>query len=209
MNRVWRKIVMRTIFIACIFLLASEALSAQQRVTKGQEPPSWPPATGKSEFILTPSHRSQSHSLKELIDQSVIIVDASVQEVLPARVLQHRLETDSVLSVNRVIKGSATLKSFVVSQNGGVVGGFTQEPRQYSMMQAGEHYLLFAKDEARTLPPVRDLPRYAIAGVWIGAVNVDIIGRLHFARGTPAALREQHDGTAANDFIAHLGALLP
>jgi hypothetical protein len=76
---------MRTTIAVCVFVLAGHTLSAQRqsRVIKGQEP-AWPPATGKSTFILSPSRRSQPHSLKELIDASQIIVDATVQEVLQA-----------------------------------------------------------------------------------------------------------------------------
>jgi hypothetical protein len=177
-------------------------------VIKGEEP-TWPPASGKSTFILSPSRRSQPHSLKELIDASQIIVDATVQEILPARVFPHRLETDVVLSTNGVIKGQETLNAFVVSQSGGVLGGFTVEPTQYSMMRVGEHYLLFGKQEARTaLPSVRGLPRYAITGVWVGGVGIDSDGRVHFARASHPILQQQYDGIEASDLIRQVTALL-
>jgi hypothetical protein len=159
---------------------------------------------------LTPSRRSQARSLKELIDASKIVVDATVQEVMPARVLPHRLETDSVLSADHVVVGPKALDAFVVSQIGGTLGGFTEVPTQYSMMHVGERYLLFGKEEVRpNLPSVRGLPRYAITGVWVGAISIDSGGRIHFTRASHAALHQQYDGIDAGNLISQVITLLP
>jgi hypothetical protein len=115
-----------------------------------------------------------------------------------------------VLSTNGVLKGPETLNGFVVSQSGGVLDGFTEEPTQYSMMRVGEHYLLFGKEEARTaLPSVRGFPRYAITGVWVGGVGVDSNGRVHLARASPPILHQQYDGVEASDLIRQVTELLP
>jgi hypothetical protein len=199
---------MRTTIAVCIFVLVARALSAQDRVIKGQEP-AWPPASGKATFILHPSRRSQVRSLQELIDAAQIIVDATVQQALPARVLPHRLETDVVLSTNRVIKGPGTLTAFVVSEPGGVVGGFTEESRQYSMMQTGEHYLIFGREEDRTtLPPVGSSPRYEIVGIWVGGVRIDNVGRVHFAQASPPIF-QQYEGILVSELIRQIMPLLP
>ena len=199
---------MRTTVAVFIFVLVAQALSAQDRVIKGQEP-AFPPVSGEGQFILHPSRRSQSKSLKELVDASQIIVDATVQQVLPARVFPRRLETDVVLSTNRVIKGPEALTAFVVSQNGGVVGGFTEEPRQYSMMQTGEHYLIFGKGEDRQL--FRPLAAYHVTKSQASgsAVSVLIMSAACILRKRRLRYFRQYEGILASELIRQITVLLP
>jgi hypothetical protein len=201
---------MQMAIAACLLAAAGGILSAQTggRAIRGQQPP-WPPASGKAGFTLTVRPNFQPQSLKDLSEKSLIIVDARVQQVLPARVLTHRLETDVVLSTNGVIKGPVSLGSMVVSQCGGVLGGYTEEPMQYSMMHLGERYLLFGNQEDRTsLPTVLGLPRYSIAGEWVGIVAVDGNDLVRFARASSQMLHQQYDGMALKNFVGQVAALL-
>ena len=205
---------MREAMIVCLLAITGNVLSAQGRVLKGQEP-AWPPTAGKADFTLSVAPRFQAHTLPELIQKSSIIIDATVRQRLPARVLAHRLETDAVLSINAVIKGPPSLGikgpvgDVVVSQPGGILGGYVEEPRQYSMMHVGEHYLLFGREETRTtLPSVDGLPRYSITGQWVGSVSVDGNGVVRFTRASSQELHQRYDGMRLGSMVSELTALV-
>jgi hypothetical protein len=152
-----------TSFVSC-FCLSLMTLWGQGRVVRGQVIP-WPPTSGTSHFILDPAPGSQPQSLSDLCTSALVIVDSSIQAVLPVREIlaSRRLETDVVVVVNNVMKGPRDIKNFVITQRGGVLGGYVELPTQYGLMRTGDHYLLFVENDRRpNIPPVQGLSRYWI-----------------------------------------------
>ncbi len=160
-------------------------------------------------------------SIEELCDSSILIAEAYVQSVLAPRegvknlsgigILQEGsfpffrfLETDSILEVSRVLKGSESIPQVVISQKGGVVGSYSELPIQYHLMQPAERYILFLADEARTdLPDVRGIPRYALNGSWTGLFRINE-NVLHLSPDTADVIREQFDGRSSQDVITEI-----
>lgn len=163
-------------------------------------PPPPPPTTGIT-FGLALSLGNVPGSFEELCDSSVLIVEAHVQSVLAPTENLRYFETDSVLSVDRVLKGPESIRQVVISQKGGVLGQFRQLPHQYDLMQPGEHYILFLADETEThLPDVAGIPRYALNGAWTGMFRIDESG-VHLSPDTADVIREQFDGRSSDDMI--------
>ena len=124
-----------------------------------------------------------------------------MQSVLAPTENLRYFETDSVLSVDRVLKGPESIRQVVISQKGGVLGQFRQLPHQYDLMQPGEHYILFLADETEThLPDVAGIPRYALNGAWTGMFRIDESG-VHLSPDTADVIREQFDGRSSDDMI--------
>src|SRR2546423_7212230 len=89
--------------------------SAQNRSTSPD-----PPTQGTAQVFLTPSFVPKD--LAGLVEESDLIVDASVETILVSRwtnpAKPTSLETDVLLAVTKVFKGSATAK-IIVGQPGG------------------------------------------------------------------------------------------
>jgi hypothetical protein len=197
--------------LVCGTAIATNTALGQPRVPRGALPP-WPPATGTSHFTITPNPKSQATSLEELYNLSDLVVDGTVQTVLPVRLMvSRRLETDILVVANRVFKGSPAAKRFALTQRGGVFGGYQEITDAYAPMKPGEHYLLFAITDPRPeIPPVvgaEDVPRYLIEGEWVGMFNVDAAGAIHLSPGAPRALHTQFDGTSQVQVLNALAAL--
>ncbi len=196
-------------------------------------PPSWPsnsvslalplagPPPDSVSFSLPHAPGLLPRSIEELCDSSILIAEVYVQSVLSPRegvrnlsgigILQEGsfpffrfLETDSILAVSRVLRGSESIRQVVISQKGGVVGSYSELPIQYHLMQPAERYILFLADEARTdLPDVRGIPRYALNGSWTGLfrINENI---LHLSPDTADVIREQFDGRSSQDVTTEI-----
>jgi hypothetical protein len=194
-----------------MFLVPLSSMNAQARPIRGQEL-QWPPKNGTTYFTLTPAPGTKPPSLKELCESSILIVDATVREILPVRVLvkSERLETDVVFVTNRALKGSAPPSQLlVVTQRGGVLGGYTEQPTQFSLMQPGQHYLLFLMDDKRpNIPAVTNVPRYWIVGEWVGNFLADKDNRIHLSKGAPANLTNRYENLAEDQVIAEVTELL-
>ena len=166
----------------------------------GRVPPP-PPPTGIT-FGLSFALGYMPGSFEELCDSSVLIVEAHVLSVLAPTENLRYLETDSILSVDRVLKGPESIRQVVISQKGGVLGQYRQLPYQYNLMQQGEHYILFLTEETETnLPDVAGIPRYALTGSWTGIFQIDDSG-VHLSPGAADVIREQFEGRSSQDVIA-------
>lgn len=191
-------------FIVCGIVVSSA--SAQPRVIRGSEP-TFPPATGTSTLMVNVAPGAMPDSLEMLADRSELIVDGYVQSNLIPWINGHSLQTDAIFLVSRVLKGPPLTEQIVVSQTGGVLGQFRQAPKQYSLMQTGEHHILFLAQDARLNGPDRNgLPRYWVQGAGIsGLLRVDV-DRIHVSQGAPAVFRGRYEGMNFAQAIAIITA---
>jgi hypothetical protein len=150
-------------------------------------------------------------NLPDLADSSILIIDGTVGELVVPRVLGfHNLETDAVISITTVLKGSQSLQRITVAQRGGTIGQFTSQPTDYSMMKLGERYILFLTEEKRpNLPQVSVAPRYAITGAWAGLFRVDQQGKMVVKFSGPQGLLK-YNGMAVSALVGELSkAIMP
>jgi len=188
-----------TIFIV-FGMMASSALA--QRVIKSAEPP-FPPARGTASLTLNVNPDVDPDSIEALANQSQLIVEGYVQTVFPPWIWERSFKTDAMILVTRVLKGSLSGEQLVVSQNGGVRGDLKILPTQYSLMQTGEHYILFLRDDPRSYAPKHvGIPRFLIAGGGVaGTVRVD--GKtIHVSEGTRDVFRNTYEGMSADETLA-------
>ena len=190
-----------------IFRQSAVSRASDQAITEprgaGLAPPPPPPSTiGVFTSGLTLALGDVPLSFEGLCDSSELIVEAHVQSLLtPTRNLRY-LETDAILSLDRVLKGPESIRQVVISQKGGVLPQFRQLPYQYNLMQPGEHYILFLTEEMEThLPDVPGIPRYALNGSWTGMVQIDESG-VHMSFDTARIIREQFDGGSSQELVA-------
>jgi len=194
------------IIVTILLVLVATGFVYGQRVRAG-DTPAWPPANGISRFTLHQPENYAPRSLEALSAQSPLIALATVQQTI-VRVLDHRLETDVVVRLDRVLRGPAGLKTVVVSQRGGVLGGYQELPLQFDLMKPGEQYFLFATEDKRTnMPMVSGSPRYWITGEWTGNPHIETQG-IRFQSTAPGELRGRYEGMDLNHFLAEVTAVL-
>ena len=170
-----------------------------QRVVKGAEPP-FPPQHGTASLIVDVNPDALPDSIEKLADRSMLIVEGYVQTVFPPWIRYQSFETDAMILVTRVLKGSLSGEQVVVSQAGGILGDVKILTDQYSLMKTGEHYILFLQDETRTFAPVHPgIPRYSIIGASIsGAVRVD--GQnIHVNEGNGDVFKKKYEGLSFDE----------
>ncbi|HWB87284.1 MAG TPA: hypothetical protein VG675_24290 [Bryobacteraceae bacterium] len=133
-------------------------------------------------------------SLNGLLNKSSLVVDATVQEVLPARIMSsRRLETDIKIKINAVLKGPRITGPVVVRQFGGSIGKYTEYTTQYDLMKVGEHYIVFLSvDDRPGIPPIAGARRYAPIGEWHGLFQVLPDNTLSLPEATPDAIRQRY-----------------
>lgn len=203
---------MKTHGIRIALIAASFNLGAQSQ-TPGSNPQSWtpppvPPGVGLIKLNVMPVPRS----LKELVDSSSLIVEGVIGKVMPARGSgQTLIETDSVVNIVQTLKGSAGNPTIVISQAGGTVGDATGQPTQYSLVQAGERYILCLKEDNRTtVPPVAGSKRYGIVAAWSGLLFVGADGLMHTDPKYKDPLRKTFEGMSKASMIDLINnALVP
>jgi hypothetical protein len=201
---------MRTILSAIVLAIVTLTPTAAQRVVGGTAP-QFPPAKGTAILHRTLPPRYIPDSLKGLVDQLSAIVEAYVQITLPPQEIPaSSLFTDAVLRVVRMFKGPANLTAIVVGQQGGTVGAFTIKPAQYDMMQPGEHYILFLRDEnRRNLLERPGMVRFALTGEWGGSFRIRDDNTIKLARATSSALRAAYQGKPADQVVNELLNVIP
>lgn len=168
--------------VLVVFAIASIALVGKLRIDGAQA----------GRFVLDGPLPPQS--LEEMCRNATLIVEAYVQRVYDSTALEPKspiLATDSLLSVARTFKGNAP-SLIVVSQ----IGGPTQNPSQYSMMKAGERYILFLnKPDLRglaVLPDREGLPRFSSLG-YVGVFKLDG-EKTRLSPDLPDRFRKTYDG---------------
>ncbi len=191
------------VLVAC-FTAASFAIAQTNR--RGINDP--PPRHGRAFLISEPSFVPLS--LEDAVRKADLAILGRVESVLPSRVHGNdpfALETDSVVSVLRVLKGSvAPPTKVLVSQPGGERAGFKLVPTQDQLMQAGQEYVLFLTQDERPMLPKSGMARYALTGEWSGKFAVEnskIRTSPHSAKGICS-----YEGWDAGAFIARVAALV-
>ena len=182
---------------------AKRSLGSRQRLP-------WPPAEGTTHFMLTPAPGSQPQSLRELADASLLVVEGTVQAVLPVRQVTQHLETDVVILISRVVKGPNISGGIAITQFGGVLGKYTEMPSSVFAHENGENTgSLFLTQDKRPSPEVPGIPRYWIVGQWVGDVRTDGASAVHFNHGAPDSLRQRYEGMNQTQFMLELLPLIP
>jgi len=128
--------------------------------TNGQEVSAWRDARS-SEAQALPDNRAVGCallvidtfdvplSLKELYDLSDVVVEGVVAATFPSREIGRGLETDALIDVTSVWKGSNTIRQVLISQAGGTRGRFCIAPTQYALVRPGEKCILFLREDDR------------------------------------------------------------
>jgi len=167
--------------------------------------------TGDTALLhVSPAPGQIPHSLKELCNASSLIVECTVRTTLSPREPSARsLETDAVISVNRTLKGSVTVKEIIIAQRGGFRGDLNIRPAQYSLVQPGEECILFLTEDSRPkIPPAAGgLKRYLVTGIWSGLFTFEG-GRMRVKADEPDPLRTKYQGLTLDQVIAEVTAAL-
>jgi hypothetical protein len=194
--------------LACVMLLLAGTLHAQgPRLGRG-EVPAFPPERGTAQFIsdlapLPPNFHGEM--LEYLVRASNLIIAATV-ESSSAHVNGRHVETDVVLRIDAVIKGTATASRVLVAQLGGTIGEYRELTKQYALMQPGERYILFLQDDRRNqLPPEPfDTRRYSITRLWEGTFRIDDEQKVRLAPAASAVMREKYEGMHIDEAMTHI-----
>jgi hypothetical protein len=182
-------------------------LTQESRVRRG-EPSAFPPERGTAHLIidlapLPPNFRGEM--LEYLCRSSDLIITGTVESV-STRVSGQSVETDIVLRIDSVIKGTQTTSRVVVGQPGGTIGQFKVITSQYSLMEPGQRYILFLQEDRRNQFPSEpfDIRRYAITRRWEGTFQIDDEQKVRLAPAAPAVLREKYEGMRIDEVMTHI-----
>lgn len=183
---------MRSLSMWMFLIIATVSPSAAQGTATREEPR----PRGPGKLIITPIPKQVPTSLKELCDSSTIIVEGIVQTTLTSRETSPgSLETDVVVAITQRFKGASNHDRIVVAQRGGTLGNLDIRPTQYSIMQPGEHYLLFLIEDKRPNTPAVGLSRYLVTGIWSGLFGFDAEGRMRVSAEVRDSLRQRFEGS--------------
>src|SRR5262249_51466550 len=130
-------------FVCWLFvILLTGMLHAQAGRVRRGELPDFPPKTGTATLIvdLSPLPPSFNGEMLEYLCNSSSLIITGTVESSSVWVNGRGLETDSVLGIDSVIKGTEAASHVVVSQSGGTMGEFKIVTEQYSIMKGGERY---------------------------------------------------------------------
>lgn len=131
-------------------------------------------------------------SLKQLADMSTLIIEGVVAKVMPPRTDRQVTETDSVITVAQILKGSDAGPEIVISQLGA-----GEESTQYSIVKVGERYIFCLEaDDRTTVPPVAGLKRYNVTAAWSGLLLVGADDLVHTDPKYKDVLRKKYEGTS-------------
>jgi hypothetical protein len=153
-------------------------------------------------YVIDASSMETIPSMKELIRRSKLIIDGTVEKVLPAERLNQdqpiSLNTRSIITINRVIRGELPngQKSVTVIEPGGKLEGYEIVNKSHPVAKSGERYFFFLKPNDRP-GFVKDPknPLYVVVGD-VGRVNVSEKGTIKFLPNATPELRSFNDGDA-------------
>ncbi|MFN3322566.1 MAG: hypothetical protein ACK5AZ_03635 [Bryobacteraceae bacterium] len=131
-------------------------------------------------------------------------------KVYPARETSPRaLETDALITVTDVLKGSKSIDRIVISQGGGSKDGLVINPVQYSLAEVGVRCLWFLQEDKRLDAPARDgVNRYFVTGSWPGMLCAED-GRIHVQTRHVDWFRAQYHGKGLDEVKAEVLSVLP
>ena len=194
---------MKFIVGALAFAMIPAGLAQSSRVVGQERNPNQPDV---AEFTLTPVR--QYTSLKDLVEDSDLVVEGDVAQVLAARETNphtHSLATDMLFKTIRVLKG-ANLTQVLVFQNGGSLGVYQRIPKQFHLMKEGEHYILFLTRDRHQTPSPTYGSLYEITGGWPGLFKVNH-GQLELSPATHPDLQNRYEGKAASTLLSDIKGL--
>jgi hypothetical protein len=169
-----------------------------------------PSAPDVAHFTATPLRVYDS--LTDLYMDSDLVVQGEIGRVLPARDVSrstrsHTLVTDLVLNVTMTFKGPA-MSEVAIVQLGGKQGNRERIPDQYRMMRAGEHYILFLKQDPRSQSvALAGIPTYAVTGAWAGIFEL-VNNTLQLSPAANPSLRDRYQGKPRDVLLTDLGSLV-
>ena len=198
--------------VICSVIVIAVLLTA---ITAISVPLQSPPAQGVFTSIVSPP---SGFSLKGMSEQSELIIEAHVQSVFASEDIgtgQSHLETDSLILVDRVLKGPQPSPSqVVVAQVGGTKSGVEVKNVDQDLMKPGEHYVLFLQ-KIESLPPSPErtstlkirgnIPRYEIYYKQIGLFQVV---NNQIRSGKASDFRSAFNSMSLTDFLGRVTNLL-
>jgi hypothetical protein len=199
----------RLSFVCFLFVILFAGMLHSQdgtgRVRRGETPP-FPPANGTAIHIVDlapPPPNFNGDMLEYLCNSSPVIITGTVEST-SVWVNGGGLATDSVLRIDSIIKGTETASRVVVSQLGGTMGEYKEITQQYSLMKAGERYLLFLIQDRRQIPPqYPDIPRYEITRAWEGTFRIDDENKVRLAPAHTYLL-EKYEGIQIDEVVTQI-----
>ena len=161
------------------------------------------PANGTGVLYVDVAPWATPRSMKELVNLSPLIIEGVVEKVMPSRESSPRIvETDSLITITRIIKGPAVGSAVVVSQAGGTIGNATVKPAQYSLLQKGDRYVLFLQaDERSVSPPTPGFKRYTVTGASSGLFFFGTDDLMHVNADEPDRLRKNYEGASRTSIV--------
>ena len=172
----------------------------------------WPPARGTVKFIGDPAPwppaMLNKPPLERLCQISDLVIDGTVATVFPSRSPSRgTIQTDFLISVSQVFKGSDTLRQVMVAQMGGTIGDFHLLTDQYALMQTGKRYILFLQNDNRpSTPRSHDIPPYYVTRSWAGLGRV-VEGKIQLGTTAPGELTS-YDGTDVESLAIEIKKLV-
>jgi hypothetical protein len=178
------------------------SLGAQPQAPKS-DPKPYPPESGSVTVSVDSAPAAMLQTLKQLCDVSDLIAEVTVRSTT-TKVRENSLETDVVLTINRIFKGPVSVSQAVITQAGGVFGKYSERSSQYALMKLDQNYLVFLKSEPQFGPNAAFFaPRYRIAGTYVGMFLID--GQyVHLATGAPRALRDKYEGVNFDKVLSEI-----
>jgi hypothetical protein len=150
-------------------------------------------------------------SLRDLYMDSDLVVQGDIGRVLPARDISisprsHNLVTDVVMNVTRTFKGPA-MSQVAIVQTGGKQGNRERISDQYRIMQTGEHYVLFLKqDPRRQSIALAGTPTYGVIGAWEGIFEL-VNNAVQLSPAATGSMRDRYHGKPPDVLLKDLSSL--
>lgn len=172
---------------------------------RSAQAPLVPPNGGKVTVNIEP--RAQPRSLIQLIRMSNLIIDGTVTGATPPvnGSPNHRtptIETDSIVTVNAVLKGTVprSSASILIEQVGGKMDQWEITANGDPLLAVRERYIFFLQlDDRPDQASSSGIPRYGVTGVWSGKVKV-LGEKVSFLPQADAELHT-YDGGDVNGFL--------
>jgi hypothetical protein len=155
--------------------------------------------------------------LDQLVAMSQLIVVGTVVNVLPPvhpnPAIVTTVETDSLIAVEQVLYGKLPfgVKTILLMQLGGKATPCSYEVPDDPLVQNGERYVFFLREDDRATPPnTTGSPRYFAAGYWSGKAKI-VSGKIQFLPRSSADLHshDNRDLTTFLDMVQSRVSLLP
>jgi hypothetical protein len=171
------------------------------------------PAPPREYKVYIESSREHVYGLFQLVRESDLIIDATIGKVLRTIHIHPReprfLETYTQISVNKVIRGELPKdqQSLAINEFGGNLEGYRVVDANNSLVQSGEHYILFLKalkERKEVIVPDLGMPIYSIVGVAAGKVKVTEKETVQIHPTTSKIVFDSSEGSGIETFLDKL-----